>query len=118
MSLGPELKASIISGLRSKGIGYQTKDDGTLCVSRADAHHASVVMGESVQMLIPRETSQSMDEEVHRRVVNRLMDGNIPFTEQQMGGHNYLVWNSTHDAQVRQIIDEEFAKFLTEKLNH
>lgn len=117
MSLGPELKASIISGLRSKDIGYQTKDDGTLCVSLADAQRVWVVMSESVQILIPSETSQSMDEEVHRRVVNRLMDGDIPFTEQQMDGHNYLVWNSAHDAQVRQIIDAEFTKFFTEELN-
>ena len=114
--LGPSLKESVLAGFRQHVIDYEITDDGTVCISHDDVQRASIVLASSVQSLLPRETSQSMDAEIHRRVVMHLKNKNISFSEQQLDDHNYLVWNSSDDAQVRQIIDEEFSKHSSERL--
>jgi hypothetical protein len=68
------------------------------------------VLGEVVQELIPRETSQTMDEEVQNRVLIRLKQNGIPFTVQQLDRHNYIVWDEAHNSAIRKVIEEEFRR--------
>ncbi|MFP5506012.1 MAG: hypothetical protein ACLGH6_07420 [Gammaproteobacteria bacterium] len=117
-NLGQELKASVIDGFRSHNINYDTTSDGDLCVAYTDAQSASAILAASVNQLIPRETSRSMDARVHQRVVERLRNNDIAFKVQQLDGHNFLVWHDTDDTLVRQIIDEEFELTLNNHAEH
>jgi hypothetical protein len=117
-SLGQELTASVIDGFKNQDIDFDATSDGVLCVAHADMQSAATILAESVNKLIPRETSRSMDARVHQRVVERLRNNDIPFKVQQLGGHNFLVWRDTDDTPVRRIIDEEFELYLTNHAEH
>ncbi len=114
--LGDELKEMVIAEFNEQGITYEIADEGVICVSYGDAQEASVVLRGAVQTLIPMDTSQSMDEEVQRRVLVRLTAENIPFKRQQLDWHTYIVWRKDDDLRVRQIIEEEVKSYGDELL--
>lgn len=115
--LGDELKERVITGFDEQGIAYEIAGEGAICISHGDSQKAAVVLGAAVQALIPMETSQTMDEELQRRVLVRLRAENISFKMQQLDWHTYIVWRKDDDLRVRQIIEEEVKTYGGELLN-
>lgn len=116
MKLGATIERPLLEEFGRQEIEHARREDGAICVHYDDAQRASQVLGEVVELVVPRETSQSMEPEVHRRVVATLKKQRIAFAEHMFDGHMYLVWSRSDDVDIRQIIAAEFKKYLGDEL--